>query len=239
MYPVYYNTGRAISLGCDSANNSYMDFHCVDAATTPQADVRIQASGGTAGSNFTSALSFYGSNFYFNGGTLTCGTLTCTTLNYSSLSVGPLSAPTITGSTTVNQTSSTLPTTGAQIGFLLKAKLSGLQATSGWLITTSAAAITNIAYTIPAIGVWMCVFEASPSGFTTTQKIVFGLSTSSTSMDSGWPYQTNGGGNSLIHTTRVFTVTDLTTTIYPLVYVDTANGAQYIGSPTVQCVRIA
>ena len=60
--------------------------------------------------------------------TLTCGTVTCTTLNYSSLSIGPLSAPTIKGSTTVNQTSSTLPTSGSQIGFLLKAKLSGLQA---------------------------------------------------------------------------------------------------------------
>ena len=85
----------------------------------------------------------------------------------------------------------------------------------------------------------MCVFEASPSGFTTPQKIYFGLSTSSTGMDSGWPYQTNGGGNSLIYTTRVFTVTDLTTTIYPLLYVDTADGMQYVGSPTAQYVRIA
>jgi len=88
MYPVYYNTGRCISLGCDSANNSYMDFHCVDAATTPQADVRIQASGGSAGSNFTSALSFYGSNFYFNGGvntstySITCGGITINDTSY-------------------------------------------------------------------------------------------------------------------------------------------------------------
>ena len=170
---------------------------------------------------------------------LDCGTVNCTSLNCSTLTYSSFTSPTITGSTTVNHTSTTWPTSGAQIGFLLKAKLSGLQATTGWLITTSAAAISNIAYTIPAIGVWMCVFEASPTGFNTTQKIYFGLSTSSTAMDSGWPYQTNGGGNSLIHTTRVFTVTDLTTTIYPLVYVDTANGAQYIGSPTVQYVRIA
>ena len=41
LTPVYYNTGRCISLGCDSANNSYLDFHCVDAATTSQTDVRI------------------------------------------------------------------------------------------------------------------------------------------------------------------------------------------------------
>ena len=81
-------------------------------------------------------------------------TLTCGTLNCSSLTLG---APTFTGSTTVNQTAATLPTTGAQIGFLLKAKLSGLQATTGWLISTSAAAITNIAYTIPAIGMDVCV----------------------------------------------------------------------------------
>ena len=88
MYPVYYNTGRGILLGCDSANNSYIDFHCVDAATTAQTDVRIQASGGSAGSNFTSALSFYGSNFYFNGGvntstnSITCGGLTINDTSY-------------------------------------------------------------------------------------------------------------------------------------------------------------
>jgi len=58
-------------------------------------------------------------------------------------------------------------------------------------------------------------------------------------MDSAWPYQTNGGGNSNAHTTRIFTVTDLATTIYPVMYVDTANGMQYVASPTLQCVRIA
>ena len=88
LTPVYYNTGRCISLGCDSANNSYLDFHCVDAATTSQADVRIQARGGSTGSNFTSALSCYGSNFYFNGGvntstySITCGGLTINDSSY-------------------------------------------------------------------------------------------------------------------------------------------------------------
>ena len=98
---------------------------------------------------------------------LTCGAVTCSSLSCSSLTLG---APTFKGSTTVNQTSTTLPTSGAQIGFLYKGKLTGLQATTGWLIGTSAAAITNIAYLIPAIGVWQCVFEASATGFNTTQK---------------------------------------------------------------------
>ena len=91
---------------------------------------------------------------------LTCGAINCSTLTCGTLSYSSFTSPIITGSTTVNQTAATLPTTGAQIGFLLKAKLSGLQANTGWLITTSAAAISNIAYTIPAIGVWMCVFES-------------------------------------------------------------------------------
>jgi hypothetical protein len=43
---------------------------------------------GSAGSNFTSALSFYGSNFYFNGGvntstnSITCGGLTINDTSY-------------------------------------------------------------------------------------------------------------------------------------------------------------
>ena len=53
----------------------------MDAATN-QVDVRVQASGGSVGSNFTSYLSFYGSNFSFNGGvnnltnSITCSGLT-------------------------------------------------------------------------------------------------------------------------------------------------------------------
>ena len=62
LSPAYYNTGRCITLGCDSANNSYIDFHCLDTGTG-NPDVRIQAYGATAGSNFIGDLSFYGSNF--------------------------------------------------------------------------------------------------------------------------------------------------------------------------------
>ena len=59
----------------------------MDAATN-QVDVRVQASGGSVGSNFTSNLSFYGSNFYFNGSvntltnSITCGGLTINDTSY-------------------------------------------------------------------------------------------------------------------------------------------------------------
>ena len=58
LTPVYYNTGRRIILGCDSANNSYMDFYSIDAGTG-NPDVRMQASGGTVGSNFGGTLSWF------------------------------------------------------------------------------------------------------------------------------------------------------------------------------------
>ena len=57
-----------------------MDFHCIDTGTG-NPDVRIQASGGTAGSNFNSYLRSYETSFYFNGNVsvltnpLTCGTV--------------------------------------------------------------------------------------------------------------------------------------------------------------------
>ena len=94
----------------------------------------------------------------WNGSVLTTNlemgtkTLTRGTVNCSSLILG---APTITGSTTVNQTSSTLPTSGTQIGFLYSDKPTALQSIGGWVVTTSATAITALAYPTPAIEVWI------------------------------------------------------------------------------------
>ena len=84
MYPVYYNAGRSIYLCAADANSSYIDFRCIDTSTAGP-DIRIQASGGTAGSTLSSNLSFYGNTFFFNGDVstnthnFTCGALTCTT----------------------------------------------------------------------------------------------------------------------------------------------------------------
>ena len=108
-------------------------------------------------------------------------------------------------------------------------------------MTTSATAITALAYPIPDIGVWMCVFQATPTAFNTngTQILNYGLSVNSTSMDSSWPYQNAYGFATQLHTTRIFTVTNLTTTIYPVVSVDISNGNQALWNFTLQCVRIA
>jgi len=165
-------------------------------------------------------------------------TLTCGTLNCASLTLG---APTFTGSTTVNQTSATLPTTGAQIGFVYSGKPTGVQQIGGWVVTTSTTAITALAYPIPAIGVWMCVFQATPNAFNTngTQILNYGLSVNPTSMDSSWPYQSCYGFATQVQYTRIFTVTNLTTTIYPIAFVDISNGSQGLLNYTLQCVRIA
>ena len=77
----------------------------------------------------------------------------------------------------------------------------------------------------------MCVFEGTGIYCASTQVVLFELSTSSTGMDSGWSYQ----GSSLFHTSRIFTVTDLTTTIYPLVYSSTITGTPSILNYNVQC----
>ena len=111
--------------------------------------------------------------------------------------------------------------------------------TTGWLIGTTAAAITSLSYLIPAIGVWQCIYEA-PAVCINTQNISFGLSTSTTGMDSGWLNQVTYLGGGFFNTTRIFTVTDLTTTIYSLVWCNTLTG----GPPglfgyTLQCVRVA
>ena len=120
---MYYNAGRSIYLCASDANTSYIDFKCIDTITAGPY-VKIQASDSIAGCTLSSILGFYGSAFYFNGDgsalthNFTCGALTCRSLNCSSLTLG---APTFTGSTPVNHTSSTLPTSGAHIGFLFKA----------------------------------------------------------------------------------------------------------------------
>ena len=149
--------------------------------------------------------------------TLECGTVNCSTLDCSSLTLG---APTFTGSTTVNQTCTTLPTPGAQIGFLYSGKPTGLQPIGGWVVTTSATAITALAYLIPATGKWMCVFQATPNAFNTngTQILNYGLSMNPTSMDSAWPSQNAYGFASQVQYTKIFTVTNLTTTIYPIAF---------------------
>ena len=87
----------------------------------------------------------------------------------------------------------------------------------------------------------MCVFQATPSGFNTngTQTLNYGLSINPTSMDSAWPFQNAYGFATQLHTTRIFTVTNLTTTIYPVVFVDISNGNQVLLNFTLQCVRIA
>ena len=107
-------------------------------------------------------------------------------------------------------------------------KPTGVQQIGGWVVTTSATAITALAYPIPAIGVWMCVFQATPNGFNTngTQILNYGLSVNPTSMDSSWPYQNAYGFATQVQYTRIFTVTNLTTTIYPIAFVDISNGSQ-------------
>ena len=83
MFPVYYNAGRSIYLCAADANTSYIDFRFIDTSTAGP-DVRIQASGGTAGSSCFSILNFYGSALYLNrdastvNHNFTCGVLTCT-----------------------------------------------------------------------------------------------------------------------------------------------------------------
>jgi hypothetical protein len=168
-----------------------------------------------------------------------CGTAVAATINSTTATFN--TPVTFTGSTTVNQTSATLPTTGAQIGFVYSGKPTGLQQIGGWVVTTSATAITALAYPIPAIGVWMCVFQATPNGFNTngTQILNYGLSVNPTSMDSSWPYQSCYGFATQVHYTRIFTVTNLTTTIYPIAFVDISNGNQGLLNYTLQCVRIA
>ena len=87
----------------------------------------------------------------------------------------------------------------------------------------------------------MCVFQASPNAFNTngTQILNYGLSMNPTSMDSAWPYQNAYGFASQVQYTRIFTVTNLTTTIYPIAFVDISNGNQSLLNYTLQCVRIA
>ena len=67
-----------------------MDFYSIDTGTG-NPDVRMQASGGTVGTNFGGNLSWYGANFYFNGNvnalgnSLTCGGLTINDSSYGNL----------------------------------------------------------------------------------------------------------------------------------------------------------
>ena len=69
---------------CSDVNTSYIDIGCIDASSAGP-DIRIQATGGTAGSTLSSTLRFDSANFYFDGNVsalthnFTCGALTCTT----------------------------------------------------------------------------------------------------------------------------------------------------------------
>jgi len=150
-------------------------------------------------------------------------------------------AVTFTGSTTVNQTSATLPTSGSQIGFVYSGKPTGLQPIDWWVGCDYISHSHHSSGPIPAIGVWMCVFQATPNAFNTngTQILNYGLSINPTSMDSSWPYQNAYGFASQVQYTRIFTVTNLTTTIYPIAFVDISNGNQGLLNYTLQCVRIA
>ena len=58
-------------------------------------------------------------------------------------------------------------------------------------------------------------------------------------MDKAWPYQNDNGFASQVQYSRMFTVTNLTTTIYPIAFVDISNGSQSLLNYTLQCVRIA
>jgi len=150
-----------------------------------------------------------------------------------------LVAPTITGSTTVNQTSGTLPTTGAQIGFIYTykpASYTGLVYT----LTTTLSAIPALTYTFPAIGVWMCVFQFT--GVTIqSYTLTYGLSLNSTSMDTGWntSFMNQTGTDKTLTTTRMISVSNLTTTLYCLVQGGYVYNVPTITNYTVQCVRIA
>ena len=85
----------------------------------------------------------------------------------------------------------------------------------------------------------MYLFEATAVNVLSSQTVDFVLSTSSTDMDVGWPYAGFRYGSGHLHTTRIFTVTNPTTTIYPLVWVsDNTNNASVMYY-TLQCVRLA
>ena len=85
----------------------------------------------------------------------------------------------------------------------------------------------------------MCVFEATAVNVLSNQTVDFVLSTSSTDTDVGWPYPGFRYGSGQLHTTRIFTVTNLTTTIYPLVWVSDNTSNSSVMYYTLQCVKIA
>ena len=85
----------------------------------------------------------------------------------------------------------------------------------------------------------MCVFEGSAINVLSNETVDFALSTSSTDTDAGWPCSQFIYGSGAFHTTRILTVTNLTTTIYPLVWVSDNTNNAGIMYYTLQCVRIA
>ena len=101
--------------------------------------------------------------------TVTCGTMYCTSLSLRPLSVSPTSGSSCNSTVLVNQIFITLPTSYTQIGFLFKAKHTGIISSGGRLFGTIPAAITSIAYLIPTIGVWMRVFEGTGTNFTSIE----------------------------------------------------------------------
>ena len=84
----------------------------------------------------------------------------------------------------------------------------------------------------------MCVFQATASNLVSTATMECVLSTSSTSYDSG-AYPSIRWGKGPLQNTRILTVTNLTTTIYPLLEATTNNPIPTILYYTLQCVRIA
>ena len=99
--------------------------------------------------------------------------------------------------------------------------------------------ITSLAYNFPSIGVWMCVFQASVLNLPNTATIECVLSTSSTAYETSWSYPSVIWGSGIIQNTRILTVTNLTTTIYPLLEASSNNPVPTIMYCTLQCVRIA
>ena len=174
-------------------------------------------------------------------GSINCsGTLTCGTLSCSSFSLGALSSPTVTGSITVNQTSATLPTAATQIGFVYTYKPTSYTGLS-FAITTSLTPIPALTYTFPAIGVWLCVFEFTGLTLNGSAGLTYGMSLNNTSMDTGWNLSqiTYRCDTDCFSTTRILSVSNLTTTLYCLAQVGSSYFTPTITKYTVQCTRIA
>ena len=101
---------------------------------------------------------------------------------------------------------------------MFKVKTTDVISLDGWLISNFPTAILSIAHTIPSMGVWMCIFQGTVVHFPSANSVMILLSTRFSGMDSAWPYQATSVGG-IINIGRILTVTDLTNTIFPVMYI--------------------